>query len=48
MEIGGGSKYTITCLGLLDITGIKFNIGHHVLRVVDKKILPIIQEMYYR
>ena len=29
-----GYKYIITCIGILDITGSKSNILHHVLKVV--------------
>ena len=38
----------ITFLGILGITGGKSKIGHHVLKVVDDKIGPIIWQMYYK
>ena len=42
MAMGVGRKDMITFLGILDLTGGKSNIGHHVLKVVDDKIGPII------
>ena len=40
--VGVGRKDMITFLGILDITEVKSKIGHHVLKVVDDKIGPII------
>ena len=42
MAVGVGRKDMITFFGILDITGVKSKIGHHVLKVVDDKIGPII------
>ena len=42
VAVGVGRKYIITFLGILDITGGKSKIGHHVLKVVDDKIGTII------
>ena len=40
--VGDGRKEMITSLGIFDLTGGECKIGHHVLKVVDDKIGPII------
>ena len=47
MEMGVDMKYMTTRLGTLDITGVKYNIGHPVLNVIDYKIVPITRDMDY-
>ena len=45
MVISVDRKDTTTCLGTLDFPGGRSNIEHHVLKVVDNKIGPMIQYM---
>ena len=46
--MGVGGKYIIVLLGILDIPGFKYNIVQNVIKVMDNKIVPIIQEMDYK
>ena len=46
--MGVGMKYIKTCLVILYLTVGKGKIGHHVLTVVDNKVVPIIKEMSYK
>ena len=46
MEMGVGGKYMTTCLGMFNLLVGKSNIVNYVLKVVNDKILTIIQEMY--
>ena len=42
MAMDVGRKYTTTYLDILDLPGVGYNIGYHILKVVDNKIGPII------
>ena len=46
--MGSGCKYIIACLGILDITGVNSNIGHHVIKVADNKIGKITLDISYK
>ena len=48
MEMGVGVEYVTTCLRILDIPGGRSSIVQHVLKVMDNKIGPIIQDMSYK
>ena len=42
MTASFGREYTTTHLGILDLPGVKYNIGHHVFKVNDYNIGPTI------
>ena len=48
MEMGVDGKDTKTCLGILDSPGNKSNIGHHILKVMNDKIVTIIQDIRHK
>ena len=45
MAMGVGEKYMTARLGILNLTIVKSNVGHYVLKVVGNKILPIVLQM---
>ena len=48
MAMGVGGKYTTKLLGIFYLLGDKYNIEHHVLKVVDYKMIPIIQDLAHK
>ena len=46
--MGVEDKDMKTCLGVLNLTVSKSNIGHHDIKVVYDKIGPIIQDTYHK
>ena len=48
MLMGICGKYMTTCIGILDIHGLKSKFGHHGLKVMDNKIVTITQELDYK